>query len=190
MSVVLALSVPSWSLPDWLTVIAFPGAVAALVIGGVQIRQAGQQSEAAARAARAAESAILRTEQHLADVQLVSLLLQIPVLQRDLELAVTHRSKAEAIRHLGDYGRLAAEARAILERRSHAGSSLLITTLRDATAIVGSAKNEIIAGHMTLEPATRGVRDHIGIAAAEATRIIGAMKAFTDTADHGGSNGK
>jgi hypothetical protein len=190
MSMVLTVNVSSWTLPDWLTVIGFPGALAALFIGAMQLSQAKEQSEAAARAASAAESAILRTEKHLADVQLVSLLHEIPVIQRDLEAAVTHDSREETIRHLGEYGRLAAEALAILEKRAHAGGALIVSTLRESTSIIGVAKNEIIAGDKSPEVATRGARTHIGIVAAEGIRIIGAMKAFTNTADNGDSNGK
>src|ERR1043166_7857994 len=72
-----ALAPPNWGLPDWLTIIGFPAGVAALVMGALQLRQAREQSEAAAASAGAAEAAILRTERKLADVQLVSLLQEI-----------------------------------------------------------------------------------------------------------------
>jgi hypothetical protein len=181
-----AVTFPDWSLSEWLTVIGFLVGIAALIIAGVQLRQAGEQSKAAARAAEAAESAILRTESHLADVQLVSLLLQIPVIQRDLEMAVSRTQMEETIRHLGDYGRLSAEALAILERRPHASSAASVMTLRESGSLVGTAKNAIIAGESP-ELATRQVRDQLGVVTSEGTRIISAMKAFTDTAD-GDSN--
>ena len=190
MSIALAMDVSSWTVPDWLTVIGFPSALAALVIGAMQLSQAKEQSEAAARAAAAAETAILRTEKHLADVQLVSLLHEISTTQRELDTAVTNDNREDTIRHLGEYGRLSAEALAILEKRAHAGGGLIVSTLREATSIVGDAKNEIIAGERGPEVATRNARTHIGIVAGESIRILGAMKAFTNTADDGDPIGR
>ena len=177
----LPVAVFGWNLPEWLTVVGFPLAIAAFGIGWQQLREAKSQSVAAATAAQAAQSAIERTERHLADNHLLLLIPQLQLLRRDLDDAILGAKRQETIRYLGDWLVVASDVQAILQRRGSSAPQELINNLQRSAKLTGDAKDNIIARKESPVIATREVRPLITKICASSSRIIGEMKAFVRT---------
>lgn len=146
-----------------------------------QAWKARNKAGAADTAAKAAEAAARRAERRIADNQLLLMIPEMNGFRRELDLAVDRGSRDDTLRLLGGWPALASQLQAILERIDPEGHKKLTDDLRRSGKLTGKAKNSIIAGNEDLIPATEKARELIDEICSESSKIVGTMKAFTES---------
>jgi hypothetical protein len=177
-----------WSLPDWLTVIGFPLVGLGLVLAWrhiAEIKRAVSAAEAGAKAAQAAaeearqaaiaaREATIRTEQKIADQNLLMLISQAQRLAENLDRAT---SAEDGVRLCSEWIGVASELQGILQ----AGTveKQLVDLLERSISAAGDAKNAIIESNQEVNLATAALRHELIQVRAASSRIMGRMRAYT-----------
>jgi hypothetical protein len=176
-----------WSLPDWLTVVGFPGVAIGLLLAARHITEIKRTSKAAGEgaaaareaaeeakaAADAASEAIGRTERRIADQNLLMLVTQAQRIADDLDRLTTEQ---DVLRLCSEWIGAASELQGILqEQQSH---TELVALLRPSIESAGAAKNGVIERKEPIVEATAQLRNELIEIRAATSRIMGRMRAY------------
>jgi hypothetical protein len=161
-----------WGIPEWVSVVGLPVGIVAVFLTWRQLRKT-------ATAAGAAKDAVERTEQHLAENQLLLLIPRMLQHARDLDHAV-HRTDREAAQAcLTDWRNAATQVR-VLAARTNAHPNVA-HHVRTAVALISTAHDELGNPERNAAEATRRVRDRMSDAGDAANEIITERLVFVNT---------
>jgi hypothetical protein len=196
------MSLPDWTLAEWLTIVGFPGVAIGLVLAWRQIKDteaastaakvgahaAQTAAEQAREAALAARAAVRDTQHKLANQNVLLMIAQVQRLADDLERDVNEQDALRlASEWVGAAGELHGMLLAAKDLLGAPGEHLvdpyekLIALLQQSILVAGTCKNALVAplAPTTTAAAILPLRRELTDIRAASSPILGWMRTYT-----------